>query len=384
MIQIELAERLGEVKEYYFSKKLAEIEQLKAQGKDIISLGIGSPDLPPHSSVVEALHTAAQNPKNHGYANYKGTNELLAEVAAWYQRKYGVELNPKTEVLSLYGSKEALLYITNTYINKGDKVLVPNPGYPAYSSAVRLVEGEMVSYELSKENGWLPVIEELPTEGIKMMLMNYPHMPTGASANMEFFEKIVAWAKEHNILLVHDNPYSFMRNDNPISLLSVEGAKDIAVELNSLSKSHNMAGWRLGFLVGCEKILADVLRYKSNLNNSMFLAMQEASVVALQLGDEWYKSQNELYRSREKLGAKIFDALGCKYQEGQVGLFLWAELPEDYEGDCYSFCDDILYGKDVFLTPGGIFGSAATRYVRLSLCADAIQLQRVLDRLTVK
>ncbi len=380
-VEIELADRLQGVSEYYFSKKLAEIEQLRREGHDIISLGIGSPDLPPHKTVVEALFESASTSSSHGYANYKGTAELLETVAQWYRARYGVELDATSEILTLYGSKEGLIFLCNAYINKGDKVLVPNPGYPAYSAAVRMVEGETVYYELSADNGWMPRIEELPTKGVKMMMLNYPHMPTGASATREFFERIVAWASEHNILLIHDNPYSFIRNDEPLSLLSIEGAKSVAVELNSLSKSHNMAGWRVGFMVGNAKVLGDVLRYKSNLNNSMFIAQQHASAVALGLGDEWYIEQNALYREREKLGERIFDMLDCRYESGQVGLFLWAELPEGFEGDCYEFCDRILYEKDIFVTPGGIFGSAAVRYVRLSLCASVATLERVIARL---
>lgn len=381
-MKIELADRLQGVSEYYFSKKLAEIEQLKSEGVDIINLGIGSPDMPPHSSVIEALHQSALLPSTHGYANYKGSAELLGAVAQWYGERYGVELDGATEVLTLYGSKEGLIFLCNTYINRGDRVLIPNPGYAAYSAAVKMVEGEVLSYELSADSGWLPCIESLPTSGVKMMMLNYPHMPTGARATKEFFERIVQWAKKHNILLVHDNPYSFIRNDSPLSILSVQGAKDVAVELNSLSKSHNMAGWRVGFMVGSPALISDVLRYKSNLNNSMFIPSQHAAAVALGLGEQWYESQNSIYREREKLGEQIFDILQCAYDKGQVGLFIWAKLPTGYGGDGYDFCDKILKEKGIFITPGGIFGSTSTHYIRVSLCASIETLKKTIDRLT--
>lgn len=375
-----LADRLGGVGEYYFSKKLAEIEQLRANGKDIINLGIGSPDGAPHSSVLEALSNSANQPNIHGYANYKGTSELLNSVAKWYEISYGVTLNPTSEILSLYGSKEGLIFLCNTYINKGDKVLVPNPGYPAYSAAVKMAEGECVFYNLNKENNWMPDLENIDTKGVKVMFVNYPHMPTGTLPTVELFESLVKFARKNNILLVHDNPYSFIRNQKPMSILSVDGAKECCVELNSLSKSHNMAGWRIGFMVGNSEVLADVLRYKSNLNNAMFIAVQSAASKALALDESWYENLNKTYAQREILCKQIFDILGVKYKPNQAGLFLWGELPESAI-DCFQFCDEILYNKDVFLTPGGIFGDQGNNYVRISLCANIDTLNRVIERL---
>lgn len=387
MIQIAVADRLGEVKEYYFSKKLAQVETMRRAGHDVISLGIGSPDLPPHPSVVEALYRGAQDAHTHGYANYKGEQVLLEAIAEWYGKHYGVALNPEREILTLYGSKEGLAYLCQTFVNPGDKVLVPNPGYPAYAAAVRLAGGVVDDYALTEENGWLPDFDELERRTdlaqIKMMFLNYPHMPTGTAPAAGLFERFVDFAGRHNILLVHDNPYSFIRNDRPQSLLSVPGAREVAVELNSLSKSQNMAGWRVGMMVGREDILATVLRYKSNLNNAMFIPMQRAAAVALGLGDEWYEAVNRTYRSREALAIQILETLGCSVRPGQMGLFEWGRLPESVLSsgiDCYGFIDRILDEKDVFITPGGIFGSGGDKYVRVSLCADEATLGRALER----
>lgn len=361
---------------------------MRRAGQDVISLGIGSPDLPPHPSVVEALYKAALDPKNHGYASYKGMPELLEAVAGWYGRKYGVTLDAASEVLMLYGSKEGLIYLCQTYINPGDKVLIPNPGYPAYPAAVKLSGGIPVDYRLTEENGWMPDFEELERrtdlKEVKMMMLNYPHMPTGTAPAPGLFEKCVDFAMRHDILLVHDNPYSFIRNDTPQSLLAVPGAKEVAVELNSLSKSQNMAGWRVGMMVGRADVLSDVLRYKSNLNNMMFVPMQQAAIVALGLPDEWYAGVNKVYRDREALALQILDTLGCRAQPGQMGLFEWGRLPEELlsQGvDCYQFIDKVLEEKLVFVTPGGIFGSQGEKYIRVSLCADQPTLQRALDRL---
>ncbi|MCC8063247.1 MAG: aminotransferase class I/II-fold pyridoxal phosphate-dependent enzyme [Rikenellaceae bacterium] len=387
MTQIEIADRLGEVKEYYFSKKLAQVDAMRRAGHDVISLGIGSPDLPPHPSVVEALYKGAQDAHTHGYANYKGERVLLDAIAAWYRERYGVELDPETEILTLYGSKEGLAYLCQTFINRGDKVLVPNPGYPAYAAAVKLAGGIVDSYLLTEENGWMPDFEALEKSdlaGVKMMFLNYPHMPTGTAPAPGLFERFVDFARRHNILLVHDNPYSFIRNDAPQSLMAVPGAREVAIELNSLSKSQNMAGWRVGMMVGRADILAAVLRCKSNLNNAMFVPMQRAAAVALGLGDDWYESVNRIYRSREALAVKILETLGCKVRPGQMGLFEWGRLPESVLAsgvDCYGFIDRILDEEHVFITPGWIFGSGGDKYVRVSLCADETTLQRALERL---
>lgn len=378
---MELANRLSGVGEYYFSKKLAQLENLKNQGHDIINLGIGSPDMPPSPAVIGAMSGAIAKPTGHGYANYKGVKPFLTAVAAWYKRYYGVDIDGEREVLSLYGSKEGLIYLCQAYINEGDRVLVPNPGYPAYAASVKLSGGVCVPYELNEENGYVPDFDNLDPMGVKVMFLNYPHMPTGAQVTASVFEKYVAFARAHGILLVHDNPYSFIRNSKPLSIFTVSGAFDVAIELNSLSKSHNMAGWRVGMMIGREDILSGVLRYKSNLNNSMLEAMQIAAAAALSLGDDWYKSLNEVYAAREKVALKIMDVLGVTCRAHQAGLFLWGRMPEN-ASDCYEFIDGVLQNHDIFITPGSIFGSAGDRYVRISLCADEATLTKALNRLS--
>ena len=368
--------RLDGVGEYYFSRKLREIDSLRASGKQIISLGIGSPDMPPHPSVMERLAVESAKPNTHGYQSYKGSVELREAFAAWYGRKYGVELDAGSEIMPLIGSKEGIMHISMTYLNVGDKVLVPNPGYPTYTSAVTLAGGVPTPYNLTAESGWLPDFESIDTSGVKMMIINYPHMPTGATATLESLKQIVDFCRTNSILLLNDNPYGFIRNAQPISLLQVEGAKDIAMELNSLSKSHNMAGWRIGMLAASEQRITEILRFKSNMDSGMYLPLQRAAATALGLGDEWYNAQNEEYYCREKIGMQIFDALGIEYAENQAGLFLWGRLPEGE--NCYDFCDRLLYNKGVFLTPGGIFGSEGNRYMRLSLCAPEKVLLSVL------
>ena len=383
MVKIEMADRLGSVGEYYFSRKLAEVDRLRRQGRDVINLGVGSPDMPPAPEVVEALHRVSLDRNSHGYANYKGTPKLLEAVARWYERKYGVELDPAAEVLALYGSKEGLIFLCEAFINGGDRVLVPDPGYPAYSASVRLAGGVPVPYLLTEENGWMPdfeALEQSDLRGVKMMMLNYPHMPSGTLPAEGMFGRLVDFARRHDILLVHDNPYSFIRNDDPQSILSTPGAKEVAVELNSLSKSHNMAGWRVGMMVGSPEVLGPVLRYKSNLNNSMFMPVQYAAAVALDLPDEWYVEVNRTYRSREGIAYRILDTLGCSYSPGQAGLFVWGRLPEG-AGDSYGFIDRILCDKNVFVTPGAIFGSGGKDYIRISLCADERMLEKALNRL---
>ena len=375
----ESASRLGSVGEYYFSRKLREIEEMRRNGADILSLGIGSPDMPPHPSVVERLALESAKPSAHGYQSYRGAAELRNAFSKWYNDRFGVKLCPESEILPLIGSKEGVMHTVMTYISKGDKVLVPNPGYPTYSSAVRLAEGELVSYSLKEENGYMPDLSALPTEGIKMMVINYPHMPTGAMASKEALEAIVDWCREHHVLLVNDNPYCFLRNDKPLSLLAIEGAKEVAIELNSLSKSHNMAGWRIGMIGGAKERIDEILRFKSNMDSGMFLPLQLAAATALSLGDEWYAEQNKVYRAREAKGLEIMEALGVECRENQAGLFLWGRIPNNES--CYDFCDRLLYEKHIFLTPGGIFGDEGEKYVRISLCASEELLQRVLDRI---
>lgn len=375
----ELASRLGSVTEYYFSRKLREIEEMRLAGAEILSLGIGSPDLPPHPSVMEHLATESAKPTSHGYQSYRGAAELREAFSTWYKSRFGVELDPESEILPLIGSKEGVMHTVMTYISKGDRVLVPNPGYPTYSSAVRLAEGEVVYYALREENDYMPQLETLPTEGVKMMIVNYPHMPTGAVAPKAALQKIVDWCRKNHILLVNDNPYCFLRNDSPLSLLAIEGAREVAIELNSLSKSHNMAGWRIGMIGGKKERIDEILRFKSNMDSGMFLPLQLAAATALGLGDEWYTKQNEIYRSREAKGLEIMEALGVECRPNQAGLFLWGRIPKGE--NCYDFCDKLLYDKHVFLTPGGIFGSEGEEYIRISLCASEELLERVLDRI---
>ena len=381
---IDVSERISGVGEYYFSKKLREIEELKAQGKEIISLGIGSPDRPPHHTVISKLTESSLLSTTHAYQPYKGAAVLREGFASWYRNRYGVDLDPTSEILPLIGSKEGLMHICMTYLDKGDKVLIPNPGYPTYRSAVTISSGVCVDYKLSASNDWFPDFEKIEREGldgVKMMIVNYPQMPTGAKPTKELFTKLVEFAKRHNILLVHDNPYSFVRNDDPMSLLSIEGAKDVAIELNSLSKSHNMAGWRVGAIVGAKERIEDIIRFKSNMDSGMFLPMQEAAAVALNLGDDWYEELNSTYYARESKGYELLDVLGCKYRAEQAGLFVWAELPEDFEGNCYDFSDNVLYNCGVFITPGGIFGSEGERYIRISLCATEQVIESAINKI---
>ena len=371
-----LSSRLDGVGEYYFSSKLREIDELRKQGRDIISLGIGSPDMPPHPSVTNRLAAESAKATTHGYQSYKGAAELREAFSAWYKTMFGVELNPATDIMPLIGSKEGIMHICMTYLNAGDKVLVPNPGYPTYTSAVTLAGGVATPYDLNEQNGYLPTLDNIDPSGVKMMIINYPHMPTGTVASMSDLEKIVDFCRSNNILLLNDNPYGFIRNSEPVSLLQISGAKDIAMELNSLSKSHNMAGWRVGMLAASERRITEVLRFKSNMDSGMFLPLQLAAATALGLGAEWYESLNSVYYRREKIGKAIFDALGIEYAPNQAGLFLWGRLPEGV--DCYEFCDKLLYEKGIFMTPGAVFGSNGKRYMRLSLCASEEVLMSVL------
>ena len=382
-MEIEVAKRLQQTQEYYFSKKLREIDEMNKAGAKVINLGIGSPDLPPHPEVIKVLTENAAMPNVHGYQNYKGAPALREAIAAWYQRYYQVSLDYNTQILPLIGSKEGIVHICMTYLQEGDEVLIPNPGYPAYTSAVRITGATIVPYDLSQENDWLIDFEELEKRDlskVKLMWMNYPHMPTGALANKSFFEKAIAFAKRHNILICHDNPYSFILNDSPESIMSVEGAIDVAIELNSLSKSSNMAGWRIGMLIANEQRIAEVLRFKSNMDSGMFLPMQLAAAKALSLDKEWYTQLNEDYSKRRQKVFEIMDLLDCTYDTNQVGLFVWAKIPSKYE-DGYALCDKILYDAKVFITPGGIFGSAGDQYIRISLCANIDTLAAAINRI---
>jgi len=383
---ITTAKRLDGIGEYYFSQKLREIDELNKQGKNIINLGIGSPDLPPHPDVIKVLQEESAKPNVHAYQSYKGSLILRKGFADWYSTWYNVSLNPDTEILPLIGSKEGIMHICMTYLNEGDIVLVPNPGYPTYSSAAKLAGGTIEYYELKAENSWMPdftVIEQtIQATGRtpKLMFVNYPEMPTGQLPTKEMFAELIAFAKKHSILLVHDNPYSFILNDNPMSLLSIEGAKDVAVELNSLSKSQNMAGWRVGVLCGAAERINEVLRFKSNMDSGMFLPLQLAAAKALGLGKDWYESVNSIYKGRREKVYELLDTLQCEYSKAQVGMFMWAKIPSGYR-DGYVLSDEVLYNKNVFITPGGIFGSAGNNYIRVSLCGSIERFEEAIKRI---
>ncbi len=382
-MQIDVAKRLQHTEEYYFSKKLREIDELNKQGARVINLGIGSPDLPPHPEVIETLNTNAQLPNVHGYQNYKGAPALRQAVADWYQRYYNATFNPNTEILPLIGSKEGIVHICMTYLQEGDQALIPNPGYPAYAAAVRLSGAEAITYNLTQEKNWLIDLNELKKQDlskVKLMWINYPHMPTGASAPDAFYQELIQFAKEYNILICHDNPYSFILTDTPRSIMSIPGAKDVAIELNSLSKSSNMAGWRIGVLVGAEERINQVLRFKSNMDSGMFLPVQLAAAKALQLDVSWYADLNKIYAERRQQVYEIMDLLDCSYQKDQVGLFVWARIPEQYK-DGYALSDAVLDKSRVFITPGGIFGDKGDRYIRISLCATVEVLKESIQRI---
>ncbi|MDV7187776.1 aminotransferase class I/II-fold pyridoxal phosphate-dependent enzyme [Lutibacter sp. TH_r2] len=379
------ADRLNQVQEYYFSKKLREIAALRAEGKPIINIAIGSPDLAPSQEVIKALTETTKLANAHQYQSYQGIPELREAISNFYQKQYNVALNPVNEILPLMGSKEGIMHISMAFLNKGDKVLVPNPGYPTYASVSNLVQAEIVNYNLNEANNWMPNYEELEKEdlaNVKIMWVNYPHMPTGTVASKKDFEQLVAFAKKHNILIVNDNPYSFILNNNPISILEIEGAKDVAIELNSLSKTFNMAGWRVGMLVGNAEILKIVLQVKSNMDSGMFLGIQKGAIAALNCDDNWFIDLNKTYTKRRELVWQIFDALGCTYDTTTKGMFVWAKLPEGRKA--IEFTDEILYNSNVFITPGVIFGSNGEGYIRSSLCVSEEVLKKVLDRILVK
>ena len=382
-INISPARRVESVKEYYFSKKLKEIAQMNAHGANVISLGIGGPDRPPHSDVVDVLCTEAHKPGNHSYQPYVGLPELRKAYADWYERVYGVALNPSTEIQPLIGSKEGILHTTLAFVNPGDAVLVPNPGYPTYTSVSRLAEAQIINYDLTEENGWEPdfaQLESLPLEKVKLMWVNYPHMPTGKQASIVVFEKLIDFGRRHNIVIVNDNPYSFILNDKPLSILSVEGAKDIAIEMNSLSKSHNMAGWRMAMLASNPTFIQWILKVKSNIDSGQFKPMMLAAVKALQCGKEWFDELNGEYAQRRQIAERIMTALHCRFDPAQRGLFLWGRIPDDCVGS-EQLADRVLYEAKVFVTPGFIFGSNGERYIRISLCATQDNMREALERI---
>lgn len=380
---MEVAKRLNGIGEYYFSQKLREIDELNKSGRNVINLGIGSPDLPPHPDVIKTLQEESAKPNVHAYQSYKGSPLLRKAISEWYQKWYNVQLNPDTEILPLIGSKEGIMHICMTYLNKRDEVLVPNPGYPTYRSAVKLAGGRCVEYKLREKNSYEPDFKELEKNKlpkVKLMFVNYPQMPTGQMPNKGFFEKLVAFGRKHNILIVHDNPYSFILNDNPMSLLSIEGAKNCVIELNSLSKSHNMAGWRVGMLCGTKERIEEVLRFKSNMDSGMFLPVQLAAAKTLQLGKEWHDEVNTVYRERREKVFELLQLLGCEFSKKQAGLFVWAKIPSTYK-DGYVLSDEVLYKSNVFITPGSIFGSAGKKYIRISLCSPEEKFEEAIQRI---
>ena len=378
-----LADRLDGIGEYYFSQKLREIDMLNKAGKQVINLGIGSPDLPPHPSVIETLHEQSLKPNQHAYQNYKGSPILRQAIANWYNKWYGVQVNADTEILPLIGSKEGIMHICMTYLNVGDTVLIPNPGYPTYRSAAKIAGANVVEYSLVKEKNWFPDFEEIEKNDLskaKLMFVNYPQMPTGQLPTLEMFKQLVAFATKHAILLVHDNPYSFILNAQPMSLLSVPGAKEVAIELNSLSKSHNMAGWRIGMLIGNETRINEVLRFKSNMDSGMFLPVQLAAAKALELGQDWHDEVNQVYSIRRESVFELLQLLKCDFDNKQAGMFVWAAIPSKYK-DGFELSDQVLNRANVFITPGGIFGSAGNHYVRVSLCSTEEKIKEAIQRI---
>lgn len=370
---IQPAERLGSVKEYYFSRKLKEVAQMNAQGKDIISLAIGSPDLPPSAPTIETLCREAAKPNAHGYQPTAGTPELRTAMARFYKRWYGVDLDAAGEVLPLIGSKEGILHVTLAFVNPGDSVLVPNPGYPTYTSLSKLLGAEVVPYDLHQENGWQPnfeALEQMDLSRVKIMWTNYPHMPTGAKAMRQTYERLVDFARRHNLIIVNDNPYSFILNkDEKLSILQVPGAKDCCIEFNSMSKSHNMPGWRVGMLATNSEFISWILKVKSNIDSGTFRALQLAAAQAYENTDQWHSVANiETYAKRRAMAQEIMDTLQCAYDPNQVGMFLWGKIPEKY-ANVEDLTERVLHEARVFITPGFIFGSNGNRYIRISLCA---------------
>ena len=382
---IEPARRTLSVKEYYFSIKNKEIARLTAEraaaGEDpVINLGIGSPDGAPPAEAVEALCSCARKPGSHGYQSYTGIPELREAMAHWYRRWYGVTLDPATEIQPLMGSKEGILLLSLAFLNPGDKVLVPNPGYPTYTSSTRMCEAELLTYDLVEADGWYPdfrQLEAMDLQGVKLMWVNYPNMPTGAPARRDVFEKLVDFARRHGILIINDNPYSFVLNE-PLSILSVPGAREVCLEMNSLSKSHNMAGWRVGMMVGSADILKELLKVKTQMDSGMFRGIQEAAVAALHAGPEWYEALNAEYRRRREIACRIMDTLGCTYDQKAGGLYVWGRVPS---GEAEAWSDRILYQAGVFLTPGFIFGSNGAKHLRISLCANVPTLEKALAKI---
>ncbi len=376
------ADRLESVQEYYFSKKLREVRGLIQQGRPIINMGIGSPDLAPSPNVLKTLATAIADTGAHQYQSYQGLPELRNAIADFYQRKFGVSVDAVNEILPLMGSKEGIMHISMAFLNEGDQVLLPNPGYPTYGSVTKLVGGEPIYYDLNGENGWFPDLEKLAQmdlSKVKLMWASYPHMPTGATASKSQLRALVDFVKEHNILLVNDNPYSFVLSKNPTSILSIEGAKECTLELNSLSKTFNMAGWRVGMVLGSEEHITAILKVKSNMDSGMFYGIQKGAVVALQSGTEWFNALDEVYNRRRELMFHLVEKLNCEYDKNAVGMFVWSKLPKG-AAPSEEFIDQVLYEKDVFIAPGTIFGSNGEGYIRFSLCVKEDKIKEAIER----
>lgn len=382
---IKPADRLSLVQEYYFSRKLKEVAQLNAEGKDIISLAIGSPDMPPSQQTIDKLCEVAQQPTAHGYQPTMGTPELREAMAGFYQRAYGVSIDPKTEVLPLIGSKEGILHTTLALVNPGDEVLVPNPGYPTYTSLSKILGAKIVNFNLREDNDWQPDFDELERmdlSRVKIMWTNYPNMPTGGNARMETYERLVRFAKEKNIVVINDNPYSFILNEHPLSIMQVPGAKECCLEFNSMSKSFNMPGWRVGMVVGSAELISWTLKVKSNIDSGTFRGIQLAAAEAYNTNtEEWHREYNiNVYRRRRDIAEQIMTTLGCSFDPNQVGMFLWGKIPEKY-ATCEELTERVLHEARVFITPGFIFGSNGDRYIRISLCAKDEKIKEALERI---
>ncbi|MEE9348531.1 MAG: aminotransferase class I/II-fold pyridoxal phosphate-dependent enzyme [Flavobacteriaceae bacterium] len=381
---IKKSTRLNNVKEYYFASKLKEIRALIKQGKPIINLGIGSPDLAPPKKAIDAIAKAVLSDKNHSYRSYQGLPEFRESIAKFYEKQFSVSLNPNNEILPLMGSKEGIMHISMAFLNEGDHVLIPNPGYITYTSVTELLKAKPIYYTLKEATNWLPNFEELEKlnlKKVKIMWVNYPHMPTGEKGNKVLFEKLIAFAKKHEILVVNDNPYSFVLNNNPLSILSIKGAKDVAIELNSLSKTFNMAGWRVGMVLGKKDYLKTILQVKSNMDSGMFYGIQKGAIAALDVSDKWFDKLNSIYSKRREIVWQILDELHCEYDKNIVGLFVWGKIPKGEKSE--KLTDKLLYKNDIFITPGTVFGTNGEGYIRISLCVDEETLKDVLRRLKV-
>lgn len=379
---IAAAKRLDTVQEYYFSQKLREVRNLQLAGKPVINMGIGSPDLQPPTAVLEAITQSMTDAGAHKYQSYQGLPELRKAMADFYKNKYQVTANPENEILPLMGSKEGIMHISMAFLNEGDGVLIPNPGYPTYTSVTNLIGAKPVFYNLDEQNDWQPNFEELEEQdlsNVKIMWVNYPHMPTGSNATFETLKKLVAFGKKHQILIINDNPYSFVLNKNPMSILKEEGAKEVALELNSLSKTFNMAGWRVGMVLGKASYINEVLKVKSNMDSGMFYGIQKGAIKALELSDDWFESQNVIYEERRKLIWQLADKLDCTYQKDSTGLFVWAKIPEGKKSE--EVTDAILYDKDIFITPGTVFGSQGEGFIRFSLCVSSEVIKEAIARI---